>query len=127
MQRRKFLNTTAAASACVLAGGFLANNANSQEQGKNYSCKITILKKTLNEDYIRQYKDGGGDICTVFKEGQEFVVSSPWVPPDGFCSWAWADIRTYIHLVAAGQFKTFVACCTDGFRPVFFKLERIDI
>jgi uncharacterized repeat protein (TIGR04076 family) len=21
---------------------------------------------------------------------------------------------------------TFVTCCTDGFRPVFFKLERID-
>ena len=49
----------------------------------------------------------------------------PWYPPEGFCDWAWADIRTYIGLVHAGGMEQTVACCTDGFRPVFFKLERL--
>jgi uncharacterized repeat protein (TIGR04076 family) len=45
--------------------------------------------------------------------------------PEKFCEWAWADIRTYIPMVL-GQGNPIAVCCTDGFRPVFFKLERID-
>jgi uncharacterized repeat protein (TIGR04076 family) len=62
----------------------------------------------------------------VFTDGQEFVLESPWVAPEGFCQWAWADIRTYILLVWEGKFDHFIACCTDGLRPVFFKIERIE-
>jgi uncharacterized repeat protein (TIGR04076 family) len=32
---------------------------------------------------------------------------------------------TYIHDVFATGATT-VGCCTDGFRPVFFKIERVD-
>jgi uncharacterized repeat protein (TIGR04076 family) len=52
--------------------------------------------------------------------------------PDGFCSWAWADIhRDVAHLALGGNFPwikepgKMVSCCTDGLRPVIFKLERI--
>ena len=60
----------------------------------------------------------------LFEEGQEFVVKSPYQPPEGFCQWAWADIRQFILGVYFGWEDAVVACCTDGFRPVIFKLER---
>ena len=46
--------------------------------------------------------------------------------PEKFCAWAYADIRTYIPMVL-GQGSPIAVCCTDGFRPVFFKVERIDL
>ena len=46
--------------------------------------------------------------------------------PEGFCDWAWADIRVFIHDVTAGMMDRTVACCTDGYRPVFFLLERVE-
>jgi len=52
--------------------------------------------------------------------------------PEGFCSWAWADIqRDVIHMGLGGDFPwmkkpgVMISCCTDGLRPVVFKLERI--
>ena len=69
--------------------------------------------------------------CTRVKPGQVFV-SRGMQMPEGFCSWAWADIqRDVVHLALGGDFPwmkqrgTTLACCTDGLRPVIFKLERI--
>jgi uncharacterized repeat protein (TIGR04076 family) len=51
--------------------------------------------------------------------------------PEGFCSWAWADIQKYVMtLVRGGYFLgvregTYFTCCNDWFRPVFFLIERI--
>jgi uncharacterized repeat protein (TIGR04076 family) len=100
-------------------------------------CKITILKRTLHQDLIDAYKTPEAaaqfGACPLFHEGQEFIVDSPWSPPALFCSWAWADFRQYmLNLCLDGEFPTsnpsniFITCCTDGFRPVIFKLERID-
>nr|MDJ0754199.1 TIGR04076 family protein [Ardenticatenaceae bacterium] len=50
----------------------------------------------------------------------------------GFSDWAWADIQKYVMVLARGgnmlgtRPGTFVTNCTDGFRPVFFLLERLD-
>ena len=54
--------------------------------------------------------------------------------PENFCDWAWHDIyKIVITLVSKGNFDiwmkekgTAISCCTDGIRPVVFKLERID-
>ncbi|MGA2470988.1 MAG: TIGR04076 family protein [Solirubrobacteraceae bacterium] len=51
----------------------------------------------------------------------------PWDAPEGFCQWAWADLRSIIHRIHAGNPTTMVSCCTDGLRPVFFKFEAVDI
>ncbi len=54
--------------------------------------------------------------------------------PEGFgCEWAWDDIHKIIMiLMTKGNFdtwikdgNTFIACCTDGIKPVVFKIERI--
>ena len=125
MKRRTFLGC-ATASAVGLTADKL--QAQTEEKKKRTRCKITVLKRTLNQDLYLKYRGKKGRPCQVFKEGQEFLVESAWSPPEGFCAWAWADIRTYLQGLFAGQkyggAEVFVACCTDGFRPVLFKMER---
>lgn len=100
-------------------------------------CRITVLKRTINRDLIDEYvEDAYQDIgpCERFEEGQAFVVD-PSVPPEAFsarCPWAWADIRRDILTVAYGgdvpgmkQRGTVITGCTDWFRPVIFKVERL--
>jgi uncharacterized repeat protein (TIGR04076 family) len=96
-------------------------------------CKITVLKRTLNQDLVDEYMKEKSTLCDQFKEGQEFVVEAPWAQPAGFCPWAWADLRPYIFAVATGadfpwskRPDVTLGCCTDGYRPVVFKIERVE-
>lgn len=45
--------------------------------------------------------------------------------PEGFCGWAWADMQKLVYGMARGGQDVFVTCCTDGYRPVVFKLEKV--
>ena len=97
------------------------------------SVKITVLRQVLN-DFAVEYKDPPGKLgpCQWNQAGREFLVQAPNVNiPLEFCSWAWADIQKYVMALARGANfigsppGVFVTCCTDGYRPVIFKLERI--
>jgi len=70
--------------------------------------------------------------CDRVNIGDEYISKSLNMP-EGFCSWAWADIqRDVAHLAMDGNFPwikkegNMVSCCTDGLRPVVFKLERME-
>ena len=98
-------------------------------------CKITVLKVTINQDLVDEYMNAGPDYgpCDIFQVGQEFVVEQPWDIPEGFCVWAWADMRQAIFALMTGANKSWlkqpgveIAGCTDWYRPVYFKLERVD-
>ena len=99
-------------------------------QAMNAHVKITVLRRTLNREYLADYADSPWEPCERLAEGQKFI-SSGGNMPEGFCSWAWCDIQKYVLTLArGGNFRgvrpgLFVTCCTDGFRPVFFKLERV--
>jgi uncharacterized repeat protein (TIGR04076 family) len=98
-------------------------------------CKITVVKRSLNQDLIDEYvsddREGFG-CCTLFEDGQEFIIEDFPSKPEGFCDWAWATIHkdvvammfgaTYPWLKPPG---TAITCCTDGLRPVIFKVERM--
>jgi len=98
--------------------------------------RITVVKRMVLRDLIREHATDGGaedrpSPCSLFADGQEFV-SRRLNQPDGFCSWAWADIQRDITWVGLGgvqpnhkQPGTALACCTNGLRPVFFRLEAI--
>ncbi len=97
-------------------------------------CKITVVKRTVNQDLADQYLDAEGfEACDLFADGQEFIVEHPWRMPQGFgCPSAWADIRNDVMLVASGGTLPWIkprgaalAGCTDWFRPVIFKIERV--
>jgi len=99
-----------------------------------HQVRITVLKNSFNQDFVDEYteiyKGQPWKLCDLLHEGQEFI-SEGWMP-EGFCSFAWSDILQYVLVLARGgnfvgvKPGTFVTCCTDGFRPVFFKIERID-
>jgi uncharacterized repeat protein (TIGR04076 family) len=93
---------------------------------ERYRCRITVLKKTFNQDLYQQYPYGAASPCGRLEEGQVFVTDNRWDPPEGFCHWAWSDLRPMIHSIHAGHSVTMISCCTDGLRPVVFKMERID-
>lgn len=125
MKRREFLNCAAAVSAATCAGAIAPKTLRGEEEEVTEKCKITVIKKELYQDLYEKYEGSKGSICTRFEVGQEFLVKSPYSPPEGFCSWAWADIRPSIHSVYFGSRKVSVACCTDGYRPVVFKVEQV--
>ncbi len=124
MERRQFIAT----SACAIAGLGLPAGAGAGDQAqaqKKYLVKLTVLRRGFEKEFADRFRNGQGAPCPKFKDGQEFTITSQWAMPAGFCEWAWGDIRTYIHDVFATGATT-VGCCTDGFRPVFFKIERLD-
>ena len=101
--------------------------------------KITVLKRIscdeIAEAYMGDdYKEMDMMPCPYLKEGQEFISDDWGKCPEGFCGWAWADIHQYlVQIMSGGNFTTYakdegvaIACCTDGFRPVVFKIERME-
>jgi len=96
--------------------------------------KITVLRRMKPSDVLDEspIKGGPGSECGVYKDGQVFYVEENGSMPEGFCGWAWDDLyKTVQTLRFNGDFHWFdepgvsVNCCTDGLRPVVFKLERV--
>ena len=99
-------------------------------------CKISVLKTLYNEDLAEEYRRPGvrSGPCHFFTEGQEFIVDYLTERPEGFgCDWAWDDIhKVLMTFMLKGDFSTwmkdgnqFITCCTDGIKPVVFKIERL--
>ena len=99
------------------------------------NCKITVIKTTVNQDLIDAYMTDSmkhSRPCSTFQEGDVFFVTSEFSMPDNFCHWAWADLRKEILAVINGVSYAWyrrpgmaIAGCTDWFRPVYFKIERL--
>ena len=100
------------------------------------TCKIKVLKTLYHQDLAEKYRrpDVPKGPCPSFTEGQEFVVNYLTERPEGFsCDWAWDDIhKVLMVLMLKGDYSTwmkdgdmFITCCTDGIKPVVFKIERI--
>ena len=100
--------------------------------------KITVVKKVNNKDLYGENPPAVFDEskvtpeCNRFELGQEFVVDNHNCPP-GFCNWAFADIqRDLVHILYGGYYPWMkekgvaISCCTDGLRPVVFRLEKIE-
>jgi uncharacterized repeat protein (TIGR04076 family) len=99
-------------------------------------CKITVVKRTIHQDLIDKYLSDTRESfgrCQAFEDGQEFILDGFPLKPEGFCDWAWADIhRDVVATIFGGSYPwiqqpgTAITCCTDGLRPVIFKVERMD-
>lgn len=100
------------------------------------TCKITVLKTLYFEDLVEEYRrpDIRKGPCPFFEVGDEFTVNYLTEKPEDFkCDWAWHDIhKILMTLMLKGNFGTwmknennFITCCTDGTKPVIFKVERL--
>ena len=97
--------------------------------------RITVLHRELYQDLVDAYgsdgmRERGLPRCQTFRDGQTFEINGPLVCPEGFCSWAWADLQRDCAMMLFGpptqwQAEPMIVCCTDGFRPVVFGIEHI--
>ena len=98
--------------------------------------KITVVRR-LNR--LEIHKDGGEGctcqgppVCPLFEDGQVFIADMTSMPAR-FCAGAWADLYRFICGLQNGANYQWVnepgkvlVACNDGFRPVIFRLERIE-
>jgi uncharacterized repeat protein (TIGR04076 family) len=103
--------------------------------GKAVNLKITVLRRFAPEEVFDKKPIGYEKLeaCDVYTDGQEFIVGDDGLMPEGFCVWAWDDIyKDILTLRYNGDFEWFsekgasVNCCTDGLRPVIFRIERLE-
>lgn len=97
--------------------------------------RITVLKKEFYKDYAEIYLATGvlAGSCPELEIGDEFIYEGGAKMPDGFCPYAWQDIYSSVSVLSGSKdidntwyknSKTKIICCTDGVRPVVFKLEQ---
>lgn len=103
----------------------------SEEKGidrlvEKYHCKISVIRLDFNEDLYKEYPYGHASQCGRLSVGQEFISTSRWELPNGLCAWAWRDLLPMIQSYHEGRNHPSVSCCTDGLRPVTFKLEKVE-
>jgi uncharacterized repeat protein (TIGR04076 family) len=99
---------------------------------ESHNIKITVTKmlgtKELWGDEAPE--STAEDVCPRFKVGDVYMTEGMSMPENWPCSWAWHDIfKEVLHLSLGGEFfiepgNFIIACCTDGMRPVFYRIER---
>ncbi len=98
--------------------------------------RITVVKclnfNDIHSDSNLECSADMAPVCERFAEGQVFETDMQNIP-EGFCPFAFIDISKFISGLRSGadyewmnEKGTVLACCTDGFRPVVFRLERIE-
>jgi uncharacterized repeat protein (TIGR04076 family) len=109
-----------------------------QEDQMTRPVRITVMKRALHTDLLgpplTEKTVHGITRCRDFKDGQEFIIDGPLpVKPEGFCDGAWCDIQKHLYIVAFGGTHASTeppgicfACCTDGLRPVTFRIEPVE-
>jgi uncharacterized repeat protein (TIGR04076 family) len=107
------------------------------DMNKISKCKITVLKKALNKDFAEKFLESeysNISLCDCFQEGDGFIIdlSQPVNDFEKKCPHAWLDICRDVSMISYGAdipgYKdkgTMISSCTDWFRPVQFKIERI--
>ena len=96
-------------------------------------CKITVLHREVYPELAKMQGIEDLGPCPVLKEGQEFITTGIFGNdiPEGFCSMAWQALFMPVNVLIGGgkvlgHDDVHIACCTDGLRPVVFKIERIE-
>lgn len=102
--------------------------------------KITVVKKMKTEDILGENYPKISEepsCCDRFKEGDTFISDdiNLGMPKGWPCPWAYNDIYKGLAVLQyGGDFRCVgvkkkglvYLACTDGLRPVIFKLERLD-
>jgi uncharacterized repeat protein (TIGR04076 family) len=98
---------------------------------KRSNVKITVTKMLGSKElWGDEYPSSAEDVCPLFKVGDVYTTQGLNMPEGWPCSWAWHDIfKEVMHLALDGEFfmepgNFIMSCCTDGMRPVFYKIER---
>ena len=95
--------------------------------------RITVIKRAFHKDVVGEFFPSLSEKigpCSVFTDRESFVVEGPFpTKPERFCDWAWTDIHKVVALTMTGANLTpgtEFTCCSDGLRPVTFRIERVE-
>ena len=100
--------------------------------------KITVIKTEYDKELAREYAVPDYPPCLFHSVGQVFY-SNGIQKPSGFCDYAWNSVRDYVMPIALHAGYIFgeggwlkhkdmaIVTCSDGIKPVTFKLEATDI
>ena len=104
-----------------------------------HKVKISVMKvvepETLFGDKVPLNTENGKPHvkCPIHQVGQEYFITHNYAKPEGFCAGAWQDIRETVSVLHLGgtfypwlEENEMIKCCTDGIRPVIFKIERLE-
>ena len=98
--------------------------------------KISVVKsfskKDVFGDELPDGLKGPLDVCDTHRPGQEFFFDGSGCP-EGLCNWAYSDIQKEIVHIYHGGDNHWIeepgvgyAACTDGMKPVLFRIERVE-
>ena len=97
--------------------------------------KITVLKRFDPKEIFDEYPVAERDWfvpCGIYEDGQEFILEENLGMPGNFCPSAWQTIYANVRTLGFGGNLPYfeeegvtISCCSDGMRPVVFKIERI--
>ena len=97
--------------------------------------RITVMRTARYDDLIARYENPIEHACDM-REGQVFVCEG-WQKPEGMCDSAWETLSPFVMALAHGAQnfydgwmknpKSAMLSCNDGFRPVSFLVEALDI
>jgi uncharacterized repeat protein (TIGR04076 family) len=97
--------------------------------------KITVVKgftaeEVFGDDVPDYFPEAFESPCPMHPEGQGFVIENLNCP-EGFCSWAYADIQKDLADLWLGgptwrgRNPNYFSC-SDGMRPVVFRVELLE-
>lgn len=135
MNRRKFCRIGALALLGTAIGAKAAPRSAADTTLRR--ARISVVRRNCFVDLQSRYLDDPETgCCTAFTEGQTFTVDARAGSgcPDGFCPLAWECIRHHVEGVLGTSTQrscglsdpdggAVIACCSDGTRPVVFKIE----
>ena len=95
--------------------------------------RITVIKKEFYPELADEYltEGRGAGPCPLLEVGDSFTYEGSAMMPEGFCPWAWIDLYGQITSLAGREENSWykpevrVGCCTDGVRPVVFRMEGL--
>ena len=97
--------------------------------------KITVMRMAQYEDLMALYENPIEHACDM-QLGQVFIANG-WQRPDGMCESAWESMSPFVMTLAYGgediyegwmkNKKSAMISCNDGFRPVSFYIEALDV
>ncbi len=78
--------------------------SNSDVMAERNKVKITVLKRTDTKQISGDNPPQGKTVesCSMFEEGQEFIVNEDSDMPEGFCHWAWNDLYARENTILSG-------------------------
>jgi uncharacterized repeat protein (TIGR04076 family) len=117
-------------------GGKYKEEEKEKIMAKRHPLKITVIKKLSSKEVyghsLPEVSETMAAYCDRLEAGQEFRVDESGAMPAGFCTWAWHDIYPVVTTLRfGGDFPWMkkegaaISCCSDGVRPVFFRIERV--